>query len=575
MGITRFFGWFKNQFKQDISKLKKHQTFSDINIEVDNLMIDMNGIIHTSAQKIYEYGNNKPNKRMLNTRRPKKYGLKHQIQLFEDICLAIEQILFVVNPSMRLILCIDGTAPQSKQNQQRQRRFRGAQERSVDDMEKFDSNCITPGTKFMNYLSKYIDVFIRRKISEDERWRNIDVVFSNEKVPGEGEHKLMSFIRSYGQEDESYCIHGLDADLIMLAFSTHVRKFYILRDDLFDFNNDFLCVKMESIIEKMVGKLSWSSENFNFCAETAINDFVFLCFMVGNDFLPHIPSLEIIENGIDLILNVYRDTGRFYGHITEKVDGDIRFNHEALRVFLGTVSQYEKDILEDKLSKKNIYFPEQLLEDCSSFSDGKHELDIDRYRSEYCTAHFPEGENIEKICHEYFKGLQWVISYYTSGVPNWEWQYPYHYVPSAIILSAHITTFSFVTYGRSMPNTPFQQLLSVLPPKSAKLIPKPLDELLTDEESAIRYLCPEEFKVDISGKKNDWEGKVILPAMDSTLLREEYFKKIHLVDLKELKRNIGGKTYVYRRSSHSRGLFKSFYGDINEYFVQTFVIDLD
>ena len=77
------------------------------------------------------------------------------------------------------------------------------------------------------------------------------------------------------------------------------------------------------------------SDKFEFNSKTAVDDFIFLCFMVGNDFLPHIPSIEIIENGIELILQIYREVGASYGHITQKINGKIRFIPESLEVFLG------------------------------------------------------------------------------------------------------------------------------------------------------------------------------------------------------------------------------------------------
>ena len=112
-----------------------------------------NGVFHTCAQEVYEYGNNKKPPSLLVKRI--KIGIKWRRRLFEKICDQIEYYVKTMNPTKRLILCVDGVAGLAKMSQQRQRRYRSAYENQVDDkFSDFDPIGITPGTVFMNYLTK-------------------------------------------------------------------------------------------------------------------------------------------------------------------------------------------------------------------------------------------------------------------------------------------------------------------------------------------------------------------------------------------------------------------------------------
>jgi 5'-3' exoribonuclease 1 len=584
MGIKHFFGWFKKNFGKNIKNLKKNQDFETIGVSVDNLMIDCNGLFHSSTQKIYEYGSHKPKTRLMGLplKRKNLGNFKEQTKVFEDVCKNIEELLTLVKPTKRLILCVDGPAPLSKQNQQRQRRFKSASEKDEDEFKRFDSNCITPGTKFMDYLSKYIDWYVRLNISENPNWEHLEVVFSSEKTPGEGEHKIINYIRFHGDTNDSYCIHGLDADLIMLALGTHLPNFWILREDLYDARNEFFVIDIGTTRNELAMMMDWSDQlevdnnddSPIFVQESSVNDFIFICFMVGNDFLPHIPSLEIIEGGIDQMIDVYKNVGQVYGHLTHTIDDNVIFRKISLEVFLGTISQYDKGILEEKLLHKDQFFPDLMLEKNAKINKGKYVVDIDGLRKDYYKESFSEGSEIKDLCHQYFEGMQWVLSYYTRGVPDWKWCFKHHYAPFAQELAEHVHDFKFPEKRETIPTTPFQQLLSVLPPKSSGLIPVPLSQLLTDSKSDIKKFCPEKFEVDVSGKRRAWEGIVLLPMVDFSVIEYEYNKHIDKVDKTDLIRNCVGDTYVYTRCKENSEKFKSLYGDIINCMVKYRIINI-
>lgn len=708
MGIKHYSIFLNRHFSDQIAKIKRGESVASANI--DNLLIDMNGIFHASAQRVYQYGNHKPPKSLLV--KPFRSGLKTQTMMFQDVCKTVENLFDIVKPNKRLILCVDGPAPFSKQCiakgtlvslengefkpienivngdrvfgwngncftvtetlglqvkgekntikmtmsngfelvctpdhlilvlfndniiwreagklkngdmviadcnqystdncklpsalqiisikdngkvpvfdievednhsflangicvhncQQRLRRFRSAKESSGESV--FDTCSITPGTKFMDFLSKYIDWYIRKRISESVEWQNIEVIFSNEKVEGEGELKLLSFIRQYGTDDETYCINGLDADLIQLSLCTHKPKFFVLRDELYTPGIEYQLINIGEIRKKLTEIMKWESENFKFNERDLINDFVFLCFMSGNDFLPHIPSIEIIQNGIEMIIDIYKEVGQSYGHITSETENNVLFNHTPLKILMMTIGMKEKIMYEQKLLKKDNFFPDILLENCAKYKDRHYDLDIEKYNSTYCSEKFGDTP-IKTVCHDYLEGMQWVLTYYTKHNPSWKWLYKYHYAPPASEIAKYIDSFEFVKYEISESHTPFQQLLSILPPKSSYLIPEPINKLLSIEP--LKQFCPDDFYIDLAGKRKEWEGVPILPFIDNDLVSEIYNKHKHKISQQDNKRNILGKSYVYSFDSNNNSIFKSFYGDILNCCVKTKIISL-
>ena len=187
-------------------------------------------------------------------------------QIFTSIFSYVDMLFGKVKPKKLFFMAVDGVAPRAKMNQQRSRRFRTAKEakevrekaekngEKLPEEKAFDSNCITPGTSthltvmnldielrigtsFMARLSEQLKYFINKKITEDANWRGIQVVLSGHEVPGEGEHKIMEYIRlAKAQPDYNpnvrHCLYGLDADLIMLGLLSHDPHFCLLREEV-------------------------------------------------------------------------------------------------------------------------------------------------------------------------------------------------------------------------------------------------------------------------------------------------------------------------------------------------------
>ncbi|GAK62964.1 5'-3' exoribonuclease [Moesziomyces antarcticus] len=314
MGIPKFFRFMSERYPL-ISQLIEENKIP----EFDNLYLDMNGIIHNCSHP----NDNDASFRITET------------QIFLAVFAYIEHLFHKIKPKKVFFLAVDGVAPRAKMNQQRSRRFRTAKEAKeikekaerrgeiLPDEEAFDSNCITPGTPFMAKLSQQLEYFIAKKITEDADWRNVQVILSGHDVPGEGEHKIMEYIRLCKAQpgynpNVRHCLYGLDADLIMLGLLSHDPHFCLLREEV-QFgprrkskgsleSQNFFLLHLSLFREYLDLEFQdlRSSLPFPYEFERIIDDFILLNIFVGNDFLPHLPGLHINEGAMDLLFSIYK-----------------------------------------------------------------------------------------------------------------------------------------------------------------------------------------------------------------------------------------------------------------------------
>jgi 5'-3' exoribonuclease 1 len=158
----------------------------------------------------------------------------------------------------------------------------------------------------------------------------------------------------------------------------------------------------------------------------------------------------------------------------------------------------------------------------------------------------------------------WILNYYKNGIPDWLWYYQHYYAPFLTDFSEYlINDYQPIEFQSNEPISPFLQLLMVLPQGSANLIPEPLDKLLNSESSLGKYF-PNSFEIDLTGKRKEWEGVVILPMIKIEDFQNEYNKYEKSISFIDKKRNIIGKNFIYKYDPNKSDVFSSFYGNIYE-----------
>ena len=118
-----------------------------------------------------------------------------------------------------------------------------------------------------------------------------------------------------------------------------------------------------------------------------------------------------------------------------------------------------------------------------------------------------------QICRSYLEGLQWVLQYYFHGVEAWAWYYPYFACPLASDMTGLVQLYSEIKLDPTPPLLPYQQLLSVLPPESAKLLPQDLVPIM---DGALKEFYPKggEYARIPDPKGREWREVAVIPFMD-------------------------------------------------------------
>jgi 5'-3' exonuclease len=418
--------------------------------------------------------------------------------IINSVCLKINEYIQDLKPNGIILIAFDGVAPVAKLEQQRSRRYKSSYQNdfSMKPM-TWNTAAITPGTVFMKKLNEEIV----KEFSNPDTYNVKQIILSTSDICGEGEHKIFEFIRSNPKihDSQTTVVYGLDADLIMLAMN-HLPiapNIYLYREtpEYIKSINMKLEPNQSYIINipELARTITMQMNNQFGQQLDRIHDYIFLCFFLGNDFMPHFPSINIATGGIEKLLKAYNVV--FANTVDIMTDGKTIYWHNVLKLiqFLSLKEEEYMHIehkLRDKKAKNMVYEDDKskYLETIP-IRERQYEIYINPFKSGWQERYYKilfdiEIDNVRKnqICMNYLEGLEWTMKYYTVGCPDWRWCYKYKYPPLLSDLVEFIPLFEkeLVKVKKPMPVNELVQLSYVLPKQSLNLLPKKMhDELET------------------------------------------------------------------------------------------------
>jgi 5'-3' exonuclease len=428
MGIPVYFKTLISDYGDNILHKDK---YDDINY----LFFDLNCLIHPCAR-----------------------GLSDEEEIINKILNEMDKLILYTGVKDTIYLAIDGIAPKMKMRQQRMRRHKSALERKYNDNQSWNTNAISPGTHFM----KKLNISLKNHI---QKYKNIILDDSDNR--GEGEHKILHYILNNNLEGK-ICIYGLDADLIQLSLVSHKPNIVLLREtteyNIENTNSEYIYLKIDDLKNHLL-------ESFNIPKivdeKRLIDDYIFICFLLGNDFMNHIPSLSLRYGCHNILLDTYSKLQERYDGYFRLIDRSLKdiIHMTFFKEFISELSSLENDMINKtkmiryKQHKKinSQYYNDfrDLQKFIDETSENKNKNDDkclsmeDIYRFQYNTTNdkdsvkkmidnlpilISQNENYnqeydENECEDYIKCLLWTTHYYFNKCVNWRFNSEYNHGP--------------------------------------------------------------------------------------------------------------------------------------------------
>jgi len=554
MGIPSYFAHVLRKYPRVIKRLSELP-------HIHNLYLDSNGMIYDVVRQMQYTPENKA---------------AFEAELLQRICDSIDACIAILRPSDRVFIAFDGVAPVAKLNQQRERRYKSwylgemeAQRRKAIKHKEapkpaWNTSAITPGTQFMRSLhdklvQRYGNTTPTNPTTNPTTNTHPKIIVSSSNEPGEGEHKLFEYIREHAAEhaDKTTVIYGLDADLIMLCMShLHISRGIYLYRETPEFVKSINVTLDER--ERYYMDIPEFAEAIATGTQVPVNpppphrgeqvvapheggvrgtvgsplDYIFMCFMLGNDFMPHFPALNIRTTGIATLMDAYRAVGeriiratpsgwsihwtsykRFVAHLAAQETTLIRKEHTTRDRQARHMRDTDKedDVMHDVLMLPMTQ--RDVERQINPFEAGWER----RYYASLCDIHHADDKAIAALCRNYLEGMEWTFRYYTSGCVDWKWTYANHYPPLLADLANHIPETPGFSFLRAKPKEPIRdvvQLCYVLPRASHALLPPAAERALMRSALRSKYTDDGSPNFKWAYCKYFWECHTDLPELN-------------------------------------------------------------
>ena len=449
--------------------------------------------------------------------------------VFARVVAYTRAIMQIVRPTHGTFLAIDGVPPLAKMYQQRNRRYMSVKEqafkmqsRAPQQMSMWNASVVTPGTAFMKALSTYLTKHLA----------GADVVLSDWTAPDEGEHKIFRYLADKKAGSDAV-IYGLDADMIMLSLTHPETRITLMREkeDLDVANpttEDFDLVSIVKLGQLITGGNGLTTQAAD---DGIILDYIFICLLIGNDFLPPLSYIQVLNDDIDRLLSVY---GAVYAKAKRRIVRRERDAHgyhvdfELVRKLLTELKDGEDAGMVaacNMYSRKTVHAPDADTQ-WKYYPVMHKQVPINPskrgWRGAYYGALFPDSPDVTRVVERYLEGLEWNVGYYLANTnPANQWYYGHAYSPTILDCCNYLEANANKVTLKRYPTpeiTPAIQLMCVIPPASMSIVPKALARIYTDIKYGCVHLFPTDFAVDTFLKTFVWECHPRLAPIDVDLI---------------------------------------------------------